>query len=189
MRKTPSYLKGLAENRARIAGDLNRMCRLFDELEKSIASAKVELDSCDVMIARFDKRLDPSAIASIRGWQGRYGKRGELIAAVTDYLKNAWPEDVATVELCWHLELKFSLDFISQKERTRWIENTLRGRLRALVNQGKLERCHSGSGGYPTKEVGRWRWVMDDAVPSGDQLRAQATAAGLSTQQRGSSRA
>lgn len=81
MRKTPSYLKGLAETRARVAGDLQRYEKQHPQLEvklkaaeadldrcqrlysgvcRGLAEAKADLESCDRLIRKFDDRLDPS---------------------------------------------------------------------------------------------------------------------------------
>ena len=79
MRKTPSYLKGLAETRARAAADILRYKQVIDEIMVSLAKAQAELEACDTLIKKFDDRLDPTQVEPINHWQGRYGKRGALL--------------------------------------------------------------------------------------------------------------
>ena len=45
MRKTPSYLKGLAETRARAFADVQRLRKLQVELAKNLADAEAEVCS------------------------------------------------------------------------------------------------------------------------------------------------
>ena len=52
--KVLSYLKGLAENRARAAGDIARFERISEEVAAKIAEARLVLDSCDRLIKRYD---------------------------------------------------------------------------------------------------------------------------------------
>lgn len=58
MRKTPSYLKGLAEVRARAAGDMDRLQKLYDEIGGGLAKAQGKVASCDLSIRDLDPRLD-----------------------------------------------------------------------------------------------------------------------------------
>lgn len=77
MRKTPSYLKGLAEDRARADGDTIRLQHMLDELAPEVAKAermlslhedilaqhnvaRTKRDACDTLIRSFDSRLDPA---------------------------------------------------------------------------------------------------------------------------------
>ena len=78
MRKTPAYLKGLAETRGRLAGDVQRYQQVLAEVTASLVKAQTELNACDTLISKFDERLDPGLVQPIHAWQGRYGKRGAL---------------------------------------------------------------------------------------------------------------
>jgi hypothetical protein len=55
-KKVRSYLKGLAENRARTASDIIRFERLAEEIAKRLAEAKADLASCDRLIKKYDSR-------------------------------------------------------------------------------------------------------------------------------------
>ena len=52
MRKTPSYLKGLAETRARAAAEVIRYTALATEVQQRLAEAQAALNSCDLLIVR-----------------------------------------------------------------------------------------------------------------------------------------
>lgn len=179
MRKTPSYLKGLAETRARVAGDLLRYQEIYEEIGRKMAEAAAELEACDRLIRKFDERLAPERIEPIRAWKGRYGERGALVEAIKRLLQSRAPDAVTTTEIGWELQLQFRLDFSTAQEKTRWQTNSVAPALKKLVAENVVERLHDVA---PTGEVGRWRWKSDDVLLL-DHLRAQAEAAGVSTQQ------
>lgn len=178
MRKTPSYLKGLAETRARVDGDLQRYQKIYDEVGQKLAEARAELAACDRLIRKFDPRLNPERIEPIQAWKGRYGKRGQLKASIKEHLRAQAPLEVSTTELGWVIQLEFGLDFSTWQEKKRWTANSLRNALKDLLEEGLVERLHDVAT-MPTGEVGRWRWKSDDAL-SLDHLQAQAEAAGVS---------
>jgi hypothetical protein len=171
MRKTPAYLKGLAETRARSAGDAVRFRKLYEEIGQKLEEAQAEQAACDRLIQKYDSRLEPERIPNINGWQGGYGKRGALRASILHHVEAAWPDEITTIEQCWKLQVEFQLDYTG-KERRDWMHNSVYTRLRYLVKDGDLERCHTQSKG-PTSEVGRWRWKSETA-PSLDHLRELA---------------
>lgn len=181
MQRTPSYLKGLAETRARAAGDVERLKELLTQITGLLENAKAEVASCDLLIRKFDKQLDPTKIPSIRAWKGRYGKRGVLREAVLRAVKAVWPESVSTTELAAKMQLEFKLDFATPWERDRWCDYSLRNLLRKCVDDGILERdepTRSPSG----RTVNRWRWVSQTATELG-ALREVARATGVGVQQ------
>lgn len=179
MRKVPSYLKGLAETRARAHGDVLRLERLRAEIDERLADAQRELAACDTLIKSFDKRLEPSAIEPVNAWKGRYGKRGALREATCRFIKEAGPDGISTTTLAYELQFEFKLDFAHPAERRQWGTNTLGNCLKNLVAEGLIERLHKG--GSLTGAAGRWRWKDSDL--SLDHLRAQAAAAGVSVLQ------
>lgn len=154
MRKTPSYLKGLAETRARAAADVRRYQQLISEIMVSMTKAQVELESCDVLIRKFDERLDPNSIQPVNHWQGKYGKRGGLKTAVLDVLKERSPAAVTTTEVGWQIQRQFEITFCHPKEREAWMTNSIGNCLKRLANEGLVEPCHDRSN---TGLVGTWR--------------------------------
>lgn len=154
MRKTPSYLKGLAETRARAAADVLRYKQLINEIMGSLAKAQAELEACDTLIKKFDERLDPTLVEPINHWKGRYGKRGALREAILALLQERAPTAVTTTEIGWQLQLKFNINFVHWKEREQWMSNSIGSCLKKLVKDGLVEACHDqGNTGF----VGSWK--------------------------------
>ena len=154
MRKTPSYLKGLAETRARAARDVQCYQQLVDEPQTRLAQAQAELAACDTLIRKFDDRLDPDLIDPVNHWQGRYGKRGALKAAVLKVLQAHAPEEVTTTMIGLAVQAEFRLVFYLPVEREAWLANSVRNCLKKLVKEGLVEACHDQSN---TGFVGSWR--------------------------------
>jgi hypothetical protein len=50
MKKTPSYLKGLAENRARSAGEVARYERIAEDVRALLKTARKALEACGTLI-------------------------------------------------------------------------------------------------------------------------------------------
>lgn len=141
MRKTPAYLKGLAETRARAAADVLRYQQIIDEVTVSLTEAQAEVDACDTLIRKFDDRLDPTQIEPVAHWKGRYGKRGALREAVAALICDRAPEPITTVEIGWQIQRKFDISFCHRKERSEWMANSIGNCLKTLVAAGIIERC------------------------------------------------
>lgn len=178
MRKTPSYLKGLAETRARVAGDIRRYEQLFSDISQALEKAKAELAACDTLIRRFDERLNPELIEPIKAWKGHYGKRGALKASIIRILKERAPDSITTTELGLELQLEFRLDFNDWKARRGWLHRSVASCLQALVKKGLVGRLHDPT--VFTGEPGRWRWKGEGCESLGD-LAALAESSGAGT--------
>lgn len=180
MKKVPSYLKGLAETRERVAADVLRYQRILDEVGASLADAQAELAACDRLIKKFDARLDPSLIQPIRAWKGRYGERGALRNAVIQYLEDHAPAIISTTELNWSMVKAFKLDLDLRHELARWTTNTLRSCLKRMAAFGEIEWLEPelAEGTFH----GGWRWKQQGAQTLGD-LAAMAAAAGVGVQE------
>ena len=183
MRKTPSYLKGLVETRARSAGALLRYQRLASEIAVRLAEAQAEVEACDRLIRRFDARLDPERIEPIRVFRANYGARGAFIVALKAYLREQYPSEVSTSELTLALQTHFGLDFATPYEYRRWVRGSIANRLKELVAKGEVERLHDPA--RPTGLAGHWRWRMLPGTAL-DDVRAAAGAAGLTVEVRAS---
>lgn len=154
MRRTPSYLRGLAETRARAAGDVLRLERLQGEVAESLEKARFEVAAADALIRKFDARLDPTRIEPIRAWAGRYGPRGGLKEAIVKYLESVHPEDASTTEIALWAQAELKLDFPTQAACTEWTRNSVKAQLRKLLRTGVTERTSEGT---PGSKEGRWR--------------------------------
>ena len=178
MKKTPSYLKGLAETRARAAAEVQYLQKLVDELSRDLTTAQAELDACDRLIRKYDERLNPTLIEPIRAWKGRYGPRGKLKETIIRLLKERYPESMSTRELLIKLQVALHLDFITPAERMDWKRNSLLSQLRGLVEEGLVLRLHDASTikGKP----GHWKWKGEGCESLGD-LAALAESSGIAT--------
>lgn len=154
MKRTPAYLKGLAETRARVAGDIERYEKNMHQLQVFADKARAELVSCDILIRRFDVRLNPGLIESIKGHNPRYGTRGKLRAGILRCVEKSYPSEITTPEIGLMLQVAFDLNFTTWQECEEWIANSVRPQLRKLVKEGLIERLHEAS---PDAGVGRWR--------------------------------
>lgn len=197
MRKTHSYLKGLADTRARADGEVLRLKALYDELDEKLAEARriqaifddvarkmgeavSRRDACDKLIRDFDDRLDPNLIAPIRAWKNRYGKRGELKTAIVRILQKIAPSEITTPELSLTLLAEFELDFSTKTERQKWAHNSVGNSLKDLVEAGIVERLHEPVAHFG--KVGRWR-LKDHTIAGMAGLSEAATASGLTVSQ------
>lgn len=178
MRKTPSYLKGLAETRARVAADVQRYQRLQSEINLALDNARAELGACDRLIRKFDERLNPELIQPIKATKGRYGPRGKLKDTIIGLLKENYPEEATTTEIGLRLQVAFGLDFYTQRERFEWIHNSVAKQLKRLVYEGLVERLHDPLA--RNMGDGRWRWKGEGCESLGD-LAALAQASGVAT--------
>lgn len=159
MRKTPSYLKGLAETRARAAAEVQYLQKLVGELSQDLATAQAELEACDRLIRKYDERLNPTLIEPIKAWKGRYGPRGKLKETIIRLLKERYPESMSTRELLIKLQVELHLDFITPAERMDWKRNSpgypaivdasylLRRRLSAEKGPLRRQFLNAGTGG------------------------------------------
>lgn len=198
MQKTPSYLKGLAETRARAAGDLRRHTRqkaaletLLSDLEANLVryrkmytrvceyleNAESDLESCDRLIRKFDGRLDPDEIEPIRAHKGRYGGHDRLREAIMGLLKDCHPEALDTEQVALTIILELDLEFATPKERRAWVHNSIGNSLKKMVAEGLVERMHDPSV-LGQQGFGRWRWVPE-AVMELTTLAQAAAQAGV----------
>lgn len=178
MRKTPSYLKGLAETRARAAAEVQYLQKLVGELSQDLATAQAELDACDRLIRKYDERLNPTLIEPIKAWKGRYGPRGKLKETIVRLLKERHPKSMSTRELLIKLQVELHVDFITPAERMDWKRNSLLSQLRGLVEEGLVLRLHDTSTikGKP----GHWKWKGEGCQSLGD-LAGLAKSSGVAT--------
>lgn len=192
VQKTPSYLKGLAETRARADATASRCATMISETIQFIDRARQELaeaeasllrlqdrkefaekerDSCDVLIRSFDGRLNPEKIEPIAGWKGRYGKRGALKATVLAYMKERAPEPVSIRELSLAVRTALQMPAMLSWEESAWQENSLRPALRDFQAKGMVARIET-----PSNTIGFWVWVADKSQPKPSSPAASVSA-------------
>jgi hypothetical protein len=155
-KKVRSYLKGLAENRARAAGDVVRLEAMATQVAKELAEARMDVESCDRLIKKYDPRLRPELIEPIREWRHHKGKRGDLKVLLLEILKQAAPAALTLIEICFEIEMRWKLTFLTEFERKNWRRDGVARMLRFLVTEQKIAPLHTMKGGDSTSEVGRW---------------------------------
>lgn len=170
-RTTPSYLKGLRDERARADGDVARLTGIIERATLALQEALAARDSCDKLIRRFDSDLDPTRIKPNRGPGRVPGSRGPLRAAIIAYLAERASEPVTITELCLALEIQFGLEFETKRMRSEWQHNFVGKALKRLHREGFVERLYDPD--HFTGAPGRWCWKAE-IDPSPDHLRAQA---------------
>lgn len=154
MTPTPSALKWLVEKRARLANDAIQTGRMADELAARRQKLLNQLAALDETIKVFDNRMDPTRIAPVAAWAGKYGKRGALRQALVDVLQaHAASEWVSSENLERALLVRLGLRFESTATRKQWHRFSYRKALQRLANDGTAERLHdpderSGKHGY-----------------------------------------
>ncbi|MFO1414912.1 MAG: hypothetical protein U1F10_13580 [Burkholderiales bacterium] len=171
MKKTSSYLKGLAERRARLAAEILRLERLQVDIDGSLQAARKKLESCDLLIRDFDDRLDPKVIQPIRATAGRYGPRGALRNAAMAAARAASPQPISAIEIAHYVRAVLNLEFPTPAERTRWFKNSLRPALQKLGEDGVLVRLPDGDDQYDRSGI--WQWPKADDGEKPAQLETQ----------------
>jgi hypothetical protein len=153
--KVHSYLKGLAETRARAAGDIARFERITEEVAAKLAEARSVLDSCDRLIKRYNPELQPELIGPIRIWPNHGGKRGELRSIILEFMERHAPDEVTTMEICNELETRWHLNFLTPMERDKWRRDSVGRCMRRLAEEERVTPLHDASGADPM-DTGRW---------------------------------
>jgi hypothetical protein len=159
--RRPSALKWLMETRARLAGDAERLRELLKALADEEAKVQKKLAEVDAVLKQFDGTLAPEVIPALRGWKGRYGKRGALRETVLSVLREAYPNALTSFEVATHVTFRLSLDFKCRSEAEHWQDSKLRKVLQQAVAVGEVEALPSERRG-----TNRWRLIpTDSALP------------------------
>ncbi len=170
---TPPHIKWLLNERAALVGKALQLERQFAELATKRDKTSARISALDRAIALFDSSVSPTAVKPVNAWKGRYGARGELMAALRECLMAAAPSAVTTLELAVMLQTRFGLEFSHPAEQQRWRKNSLLRALKRLVALGEVQRLHEGErlGAHTS---GRWRYREERPT-----LEALAAAAGV----------
>ncbi len=174
VRKTPHYLKALAERRARAAGEVDRLRAIAEAAAKQLAAAEANLADVDAQLQRLESRLDPADIAPIRAHKFYRGSpRGTLKKTILEIVTTAGP--VTTSQIADEIQARFQLEFLVEEARRDWRRNSVARQLTMFRITGLIEKL---PGSKLNGEDGRWR-LKSGAVLSSDHLKAQAAAKGV----------
>jgi hypothetical protein len=175
-RRTPTFLTGLVERRARADGQVQRLAAMLTDIRLELAKALTHRDACEALLKSYYAGVDASELRPINGWMGRYGQRGAVVAAIRQLLAAAGTAGVTTSEVGSHLAGMFGLEFATPRDRKKWMQNSVAVRLRELKAAGEVEPLHNAAA--ELGKVGRWR--LKAASPAtGVSLAATAAAHGI----------
>ena len=172
--RTPPHIKWLLNERAALAGELERIQSAIPQLESRQAKLIKQLQKCtqhlesrrqrqpeaaariealERTILMFDDRVAPTAGGVIHAWADRYGKRGAQIDFVVSCLKQAGSGTLSTTELTNRAVAKFGLIFEFPIDR-RSFGQRIASICRNLRNEGRIEQIK----GLRKSDMGSWRW-------------------------------
>lgn len=184
MKRTPTTLKWLAEQRARKAGEVlvhQQICQRLEtdvtqlraeliEAELKLRAAeqkkdvvKTELSALDKVVGIFDVAIDPNAIQPINGWAGRYGKRGAFTQFLLSTIQAEYPEVITTKVLELRAIEHFLLSFSDKEQHRDWYAGTFRGSLKKLRMNGAIEQGPMTT--HFRGQLATWRWIPSRGKP------------------------
>lgn len=134
---------------------------------REVQVATAAIASLESVLGQMAQQVNPEAAGVVHPWEGKYGKRGALVAFLRAQLKAA-PAPLAISELVVAVAEHFSID-ISAACLRRELHKSLKRRVLTLFHdEGVLERVVVERPGRP---IIRWKWKGE---PTLDMLRAQA---------------
>jgi hypothetical protein len=150
--------------------------QLFKQQFPRILGEKVaRIDALDTsIILASNDRVSPAAAGTVRAFEGRYGKRGDLKAFIISELQTATPGAMSTSTIVVRVIAHFELNFSTTIELRAFKKNTVTPQLTRLKEQGLVEALHPKNRG--TAE-GCWRWKAD--YPTLAELTRQVCGAEL----------
>jgi hypothetical protein len=183
VKPTPPPLKWLAEKRGRVLSQLTKAESVLEEQNRRVAKLQLaaasardrvgrlqaDLDALDRTVSVYDSLLDPSEIAPINGWQGRYGKRGALGDRILEIIERGAPSWVQTDVIEALVVAELQLTFETPLLRKQWREGSFKSRLRRLTQEGVLERLQDPT--VRQRAVGHWR-LRQEKTPTLAELKA-----------------
>jgi hypothetical protein len=167
--RCPSTLKGLAEMRARLAGEVQQR-------QGFLADAQKALDDCDRIILRLFPKEDPQSIHTLRYLKHFVNRRGALRKTMLAILREQAPTSLTTRQIVAHMEERLNLRFICKQDRRQW-EASLRAALTDATALGWIERTQKGTFSRQPHIPTMWRWKS--GVKSLEMLAAEMDAAGF----------
>jgi hypothetical protein len=123
------------------------------EVTQRLAEARLDLQSCDRLIKKYDPRLQPECIVPIRVWPHHKGKRGGLREKLLEIIEREAPKEVTLTEICYAIEINWELTFLTPKDRLGWRRDAVGRALRRLATEGYIVALHSKCGGLSTTEI------------------------------------
>ena len=171
---TPPDLKWLLNERAAIAGEVQKIATQCEHWDTKLAEAerryqevvkehtavalplKEELLRNQVVLQALDKtlslayknvRCDAGGVVS--AWAGRYGERGALTQFVQETLIQVAPESLCVRDVMYACVLRFGLNLPTPADR-KSLKFSVRSTLSTLRDRGLVEKVTANGPGYPS---------------------------------------
>ncbi len=151
--RTPSSMAWLIAQRGRLRGQLDRYKRQQQALPEKIQRLEVELACLDAVIPLHEVQVDPQAIVGVQPHRMPAAAYGALTHCLLTNLREAQGQPVTTIELTLRFARQNKID--STRFGHADLMDRVSRRLRTLVAQGVVRRCHSKD----TTEHGSWTLV------------------------------
>ena len=178
--RTAPEIKWLANELAATRGALQKLDATVMHLIEKRRQLQAQFDAMSNVAEQMAHPQLAAIVPAVKVHR-EYGKRGVLRGWLKELLRNAYPQPVDTTTLMANAEKAFGLQFASRQERDAYRKNTLTRQLRALMEQGWVERLHllpssnaSGTPGGDAVQIGNrgvWRWKQE--LPSLTELQQQ----------------
>lgn len=176
--RTPPDLKWLLNERAAVAGEVNKAIIRSQALATRITAVQlllerlnhraqsvsnftnqrqVTLAALGTAIGLINQDVRPDAAGVVNASAGKYGQWGGLTQFVAQALKEASPAPVSGRQLIARVISHFQIVIVVPVER-RSVKKSVSSALGRLVKQGLVYPAHSGRGTKP----GLWCWKQPD---------------------------
>ena len=186
--RTPPEIKWLLNERAAVAGTLQRSIERQQSLQHRLKKLQHSLVLCakaltaaeetqvgsqrtlvalDAAINLVNKRINPTAAGVVNASQGKYGECGGLRKYVSAVLEATYPAPVTMLDLMQSVVTQFGVKAVAPADR-KALRSSIRCALQWLLQQGRVEPLHA----KVSHRTGIWRW-KEHSLPSFEQM-AQA---------------
>lgn len=166
-------IRSLEQKLARVEAQVVRVRASLASARNSEASGRRGLQALDSVLASLYPQVEPTLVAPVGAWAGRYGERGALKQFVSAFVRAAAPHPVTASALTDAAQHQFGLSARAKEDRIQ-LRNSIRTALRALDGRdGLIERV---SDMQPEAAKGLWRWK--EPIPTLEQLRASVVEPG-----------
>jgi hypothetical protein len=169
--QTPPAIRWLANELASTKGELERVDRELAFLKARRKQLLGVLKALSSVSEQMSVAQLPVVVPVVKAHNARYGGRGQFRAWLKQALQAAAPQALDTLNLTTMAVKAFGLSFETEQARRRFVRNTLGRALRAMLDEGEVERLHDYRG--MAYKAGVWRWARDTSL-SLEQLTVQA---------------
>lgn len=171
--RTPPDLKWLLNERAAIAGRIQKLEKVLHglhKMEQSLSECRGTLDALDTAIGLAYQGVRPDAAGTVNAWAGKYGQLGALTEFVVQLLREAAPAPVNARDVAFKVAEHFEIQLLCSADQLA-LRVSVKNTFKRLYQSGKVVPLHSRArlGG---NQPGIWRWKQP--IPTLSDLAAKA---------------